>query len=277
MDQLRLTVLMENTARRPGLAAENGLSILLQREGRALLFDCGDSGAFLDNARALGEDLSRVGPVVLSHNHYDHTRGFLRFAREHTGYTLYLGRRFFKACYWDDEHEPGLLKPTHGPLDPWGLTAMGVNWRLASAGVLELPEFPGAYLVGGFPRRVPFEAPDPTNLAGPDASALDLYEDEQALVVRTRSGLLLLTGCAHAGVLNILSAVRERFREPVSAIVGGTHLVAADHRRAALTVNSLATSGVPYVAVCHCTGEEGFRLAAAAGLSRVMCGDSLVF
>jgi len=279
MEKLKLTILIENTAREDSLKAENGLSLLLQRGEDTLLFDCGDTGAFIDNAKALGLDLSRVSAVALSHNHYDHTRGYLRFIEEFGAkQPLYLSRLFFKSCYWDDENEPGLIKPTMGPLTPHCLMQKFVNYRLVSNSVLEIPEFPGAYLVSGFERIVPMERADDTNLTGDCADGgTDLYLDEQAMVVKTGKGLLLLTGCAHVGVLNIIENVKRRFSEPIVAVVGGTHLVAADEERTAATIDALAKSGIPFVGVCHCTGPMAFEACEAKGFPRLRGGDSFEF
>ena len=77
---IQITTLMENSlGEHTGLKTEHGLSFLIETEGSSVLFDLGQSGAFLHNAEKLCKDLSDVTHVVLSHGHYDHTGGFRPF------------------------------------------------------------------------------------------------------------------------------------------------------------------------------------------------------
>ena len=72
---MKIVTLLENTARRPGLAAARGLSLYVETDRRKVLFDMGPDASFLDNARALGIDLAAVDDAVLSHGHSDHGGG----------------------------------------------------------------------------------------------------------------------------------------------------------------------------------------------------------
>ena len=279
MEQLEITVLVENVTNNPRLRAEHGLSMLVSRGEDSILFDCGDSGCFMFNANALGEDLSGVKSVVLSHNHYDHSRGFLKWMNEvSTPYTLYLSRNFFKTCYWDNEMEPGLLTPTVGPLTPQLLQQHFVKWRLVGEDTYELPDFPGAYLLSNIEYLSDFDIPDETDVTdGESGFATDRFSDEQVLAISTDKGLVVLTGCAHCGIANISEAVRRRFGTPPHALIGGTHLISADDKKIDATIRWLDHSGIEFGKFCHCTGEAAFEKMLDAGYERITCGEKIIF
>ena len=89
---MKIVTLLENTARRPGLAAARGLSLYVETDRRKVLFDMGPDASFLDNARALGIDLAAVDAAVLSHGHSDHGGGLAAFCAVNRGASIYLRR-----------------------------------------------------------------------------------------------------------------------------------------------------------------------------------------
>ncbi|MGI5888809.1 MAG: MBL fold metallo-hydrolase [Oscillospiraceae bacterium] len=279
MSKLEITVLVDNVSNNPRLHTENGLSLLVSRDGTSILFDCGDRGEFMFNAAALGEDLSNVKAVVLSHNHYDHTRGFLKWMDEVTvPYRLYVSRNFFKSSYWADESEPGLYTPTSGPLTPQVLQSNFVDWRMVSTDTYELPEFPGAYILQNIGYRTEFERPDKTDVIDSVRGLrTDTFADEQVLALSTSQGIVVITGCAHTGIANICSEVSRRFGAMPYSVIGGTHLIAADEDRIEKTVGWLKKEGIACGKFCHCTGEAGFKALLDAGYERITCGDKIVY
>lgn len=104
--ELRITVLMENTARE-GLEAEHGLSFFLEYRGRRLLLDAGSSGRFADNARKLGVDLERVELAALSHGHYDHADGLRAFFARNDRAPVYIRPQVGDAYYSKSGAPPG--------------------------------------------------------------------------------------------------------------------------------------------------------------------------
>ena len=109
---MRIRVLMENTAQ-DGLACEHGLSLYIETCGKRTLFDAGQSAAFADNAAAMGVDLSAVDFAILSHGHYDHSDGFMRFLEINDHAPVYVHRRAFEPHYHGSERyigvDPALL------------------------------------------------------------------------------------------------------------------------------------------------------------------------
>ncbi len=259
--ELTVTALIENRPGVPGLAHEFGLSLLVEAGGRRILFDTGASGAFLDNAAALGQDLTRLDAAVLSHGHIDHCRGLCAMVEAgRLRAPLYVHRDFFTDRYWDKSETEGYYEPTSSGLDAAWLVRHRVVWRAVAQDLF--PIFPGEaiYLMAN-PRRVcPFEPIDPTDLvfSGGRFQA-DGYRDELALVIRGESGLALITGCAHTGLVNLCTHAQRLLDLPVTAYLGGTHLAPAPMARTMSTIEYVNGSAIRTLAACHCTGPAALE------------------
>ena len=139
---------------------------------------------------------------------------------------------------------------------------------------------PHVYLLGNFPVPGPEEAVHPSSvMEGPDGRlVLDTFPEEQVCVVDTPAGLVVLTGCAHNGIRNILSTVERRFPErPIQAVFGGTHLVPPDPERIARTADYFRHSSITCAGVCHCTGPIGLEVFAQTVPAYLPTGAGLVW
>ncbi len=236
---MKLITLMENTAL-PGFAAEHGLSLYLEAAGKRILFDAGQSGAFADNARKLGVDLSAVDAAVLSHGHYDHGGGMARFRAENDHAPIYVSGHAFGTFYHGPEKYIGL--PQHFPRD-----------GLRTAAVIA----PGLTLVpcAG--------ASNPAMLVKtPEGFQRDDFRHEQSLLVEEGETRILITGCAHCGVLNLL----ETFRPNV--LIGGFHLKGMDREAVIQTAQAMANYDTQFF-TGHCTGAAQFAVLKAVLGDRV--------
>ena len=268
----RITILQENRAAREDMQPEHGLSVFLERGSLKLLFDMGDvSGLFMENAKALGVDLSTVNCAAFSHNHYDHVGGFPPFWNWYHGQLgkdcpVYAGRDFFRVKFWDhskDDPESetyGQFLHLVGPaLDPaWLIQNQVKGFRIFTGDTLPLGE--EVYLMGNLSYDRDFEeVDDSATMTTQKGSGVvkDEFYDEQAVVVVFPDSLVLLTGCAHNGVVNIIRKARDRFGKPVKAVVGGTHLIAAKTDRIHKTIDWFRREKIGLVGACHCTGPEG--------------------
>jgi len=249
---LHITALMDDKppARR-SLAAEHGLSLYIHYQQRRILFDCGSSGRFLGNARALGVDLRGLDAVVLSHGHYDHGTGFRDLTEQGLGSpVLYTGPHFFEPKYSKSGIRYTDLSSGFGPLF---LEAHGIRHQEVTD-VTEL--FPGAWLIGGFPRRFPFEQiPSRFVKRTPSGFQPDDFADEICLALEVSGGLAVLVGCSHPGILNMLTHVHQVLSRPIRAVFGGTHLVEADEGRIDTTIQYLADMGLEILGLSHCSGD----------------------
>ena len=238
---MKITTLMENTTRSPALTAEHGLSLLVEAAGRTFLFDAGQSGAFADNARALGIDLGAAEFAVLSHGHYDHGGGLVRFLSENSHAPIYLSRHAFGPHY--------NAKGKYIGLDP----ALADCPRLIRTGD-EYAISPGLTLFScnDLPRRA-----DPRGLTRMEGGVFlpEDFRHEQYLLIEEDSRRILLSGCSHKGILELM----ERFRPDV--LLGGFHFkdIPPESPELIRLGEALARFGCTYY-TGHCTGEAQFAV-----------------
>ncbi|MEN6518655.1 MAG: MBL fold metallo-hydrolase [Methanospirillum sp.] len=254
---MRTTILMDNTVLFDSpLVAEHGLSLFLEADGRRVLFDTGASGAFIENARRLGIDLLDLDYIVLSHGHGDHTGGLYHLLR------LFLGaieegtvRRLPRLvahphCFFRHSKRP---VPEAGPL----LTAGDVR-RVLPVDLTEAPLrlSPNLFFLGEVPRTVPFEAFDPgeRRIVMPDGTEhADRLLDDTALAYRSPDGLVIIAGCAHAGICNTVEHARRVCGEDgIADIIGGLHLRGPGPRLDG-TCDYLRGLDLAGLHACHCT------------------------
>lgn len=251
---LNIITLMENMpSEHKALINKHGLSFLIQYHGHRLLFDCGSDKSFLDNAHRLGVSLKDLDGVILSHNHYDHASGFRDFIEQ--GFTckkLYLGPDFFedKLASDDGMHFTNLSSG----LNKEFLTEHNISADFCTD-VTQITD--DIRVVGNFPRTHSFET-IPTRFVRKTSHGFisDDFHDEIALVLETPKGLVVIVGCSHPGILNMVSSIHSRFRKPIYAIFGGTHLVEADRVRIEASLQEMKDIGVELYGLCHCSGSE---------------------
>ncbi len=249
--ELTVTILCDNCVAGPGLLAEHGLSLHAEADGRTFLLDTGASGILVGNAARLGLDLSAATAVALSHGHYDHTGGLATLLSAHGGREV-IGHPGVLAARFSRRRS----RPTREigcPHSRRELARLGAIYRL-NAEPQEI--LPGVTTTGAIPQTTDFEHL-PTHFAVRRGGgyARDPFEDEQAVVVHTRRGLVVLVGCAHRGLINTLRRAIELTGERrVRAVIGGTHLAAASSSRIERTIEELRALGVGRLVACHCTG-----------------------
>ncbi len=249
-----LTLLIENTAPADSaLVAEHGLSFLVETERTKFIFDCGHTGAAFDNARTLGVDLRGIKIVALSHSHYDHAGGFPRLADSAQIKTLITGENFWEEKY---SRVDGGFKYRGCGFDEDFLAARGIE-QIICRDVIRLDDT--AWLVGNFKRRYDFETV-PSKFVRGDKKLPDDFGDEIVLLLRGGDGLTLVTACAHAGILNIVADVHDRFGLPIVGVIGGLHLTGATNERILRTLDELKALGVKKILPCHCSGESFINL-----------------
>ena len=250
---------------------EWGFAALVEADGHRILVDTGAKpDTVLLNARQLNLDLSDVREVILTHNHDDHTGGLLALRRElmkknpaalsvaHVGKGIFYSRPA-EGNGKEDNVMIGLRKEYE---------ATGGKF-VEHDGPAEL--FPGAWLTGPVPRIYPERN---WSVKGKVQTPAGLVEDtipeDQSLVLNTEKGLVMVSGCGHAGVINTTTFAEKEFPStPVYALIGGFHLFAATDQQLDWTADKLKDFGVSYLIGAHCTGIEAvYRIREKLNLPR---------
>jgi 7,8-dihydropterin-6-yl-methyl-4-(beta-D-ribofuranosyl)aminobenzene 5'-phosphate synthase len=250
-----VTVLVDNVMGAPGLTAEHGLAVHVQAGDHAVLFDTGQSGtALMDNARALGIDLTRVEAVVISHGHHDHTGGLPALLDVNQEARLYLHPDAVGAHHGQrgDGSRPYVGMPTAG-IEAVRSASDRVVWTEAPTEIVE-----GVHATGPVPRITPFESASKGFSADPEGQAVDPFRDDQAIWLDTESGPVVILGCAHSGVINTLEHIAGQCgTSHIHALMGGMHLGGASETRLKLTTAAIQQYGLGLLAPGHCTGSAG--------------------
>jgi 7,8-dihydropterin-6-yl-methyl-4-(beta-D-ribofuranosyl)aminobenzene 5'-phosphate synthase len=278
---MRITTLIEN---RPSdtdarLAAEWGLSLHISCSCRNILFDTGASGAFAGNAGHLGIDIASVDAAILSHHHYDHGGGLRRFLELNTTATVYRGPAPRGECCGKIF---GCFKK------PVGLDKQLVHQYPDRFTTLRAPAeiLPGVFLFPHILQNRPRPAGNKHLFVETDqAFTSDDFAHEIIMVIRENGRLIIFTGCAHNGILNMVDTVAAAFKgDPIKAVVGGFHLMALPRfnimAESKHDVETLARSLLEYpvesVYTGHCTGGKAFRILKAVmgnGISDIRTGS----
>lgn len=249
--RVSVTILVENTTPVPELIGEYGFSCLVTVDGKSLLFDTGSARALFPNSQVLGVKLAEIKDVVISHGHFDHTGALLPLLQQYGPKKIYA--------------HPHLLLPRLFPLKNGRIKKIGTPFNehelnAAGAEFIMLDRFtqiwPGVYLSGEIPRDNDFE--DVGGRFQIEIGGLtidDALPDDMALIIDHPEGLIIISGCAHAGLVNTIAyALRMTGQTRILAYIGGTHLLTATNQRLDRTIAALKSYNIDKLMVAHCTG-----------------------
>lgn len=237
---MKISVLLENTACAPEFGAEHGLSLYIETLGHRLLFDMGQTDLFARNAEALGIDLSDVDIAVLSHGHYDHSGGLMRFLEINSTAKVYARGDAF-APHYSGERYIGV--------DP----ALSESDRIVRTDDrTEICEGIALHTYNGCPR--PFRSQDAgmRALIGGRITDDD-FRHEQYLLIEECGRRIAVTGCSHKGICNIAGWMNA------DVLIGGFHLKGLDASDPAIaeTARAIAAHRTKFY-TCHCTGAAQY-------------------
>jgi len=183
-----------------------------------ILFDTGEKGEWLiENLRLLGVDINKIEAVVISHDHWDHVGGLWKILNERIGLKIY-------SC-------PSFSKEFKNKAKEAGVNLIETErFAEVSQNIFVTGEMPGAYH--------------------------GKYMPEQAVVLKTKNGLTIITGCAHPGILKIVEKAKLKFPdEPIYFVLGGFHLMESDKRGIEIVAEKFKKIGVIKTGPTHCSGE----------------------
>jgi 7,8-dihydropterin-6-yl-methyl-4-(beta-D-ribofuranosyl)aminobenzene 5'-phosphate synthase len=251
-----IKTLVENTAISEKYDCEHGLSLHIETKRHKILFDLGATGLFAKNAKKMGVDISEVDLVVISHGHYDHGGGLKLFLSANYKAKIYLSHKAFGQHY---SVRPGVEK-----------AYIGLDQNLVGD---ERFIYTGEHLVIDDELEL-FASVKSTRLNPSGNKGLlrregnsyvqDDFGHEQNLIIRENNVELLLTGCAHQGIINIIDYFAEPGRNYPTHIIGGFHLYnytkckCENPELVRQIGNCLKTTNSIYY-TCHCTGKETYE------------------
>ena len=235
---LKITILTENEAGSYFLA-EHGLSYLIETENQKILFDTGYSDVFLQNAKKLNIDIqSKVDTVVLSHGHWDHGDG-LRYIENKTLITH--PSAFIKRYRKNDNSYIGLALSKEEIEKKFHLILSETPYKLND----------NLYYLGTIPRINDFEAFTTPFIK--DDNKPDFVSDDSALAAIQDNELIVITGCSHAGICNIIEYAKKITGvEKVKAVIGGFHLK-FHNNQTSMTIEYLKDQNIEQIYPAHCT------------------------
>ncbi|MFA5848278.1 MAG: MBL fold metallo-hydrolase [Bacteroidales bacterium] len=237
---MKITTLIENLSYKRDLLAEHGLSLYLETGTSKILFDTGQSGAFIKNAKKLGVNLEDIDSVVISHGHYDHTGGLASFLRVNNKAKIYIKEEALTEKYDAAKRKIGI---TFNPLLLKGRVEFIREVKEIDNGIFIIPDIPIL-----------------NNKDNSFGIFKDEFPDELYMAIILRGELSIITGCSHRGITNIIGSAVNHFNLPVNLVLGGFHTM--NHTPAQFeTVLDYFRNNVPKsIGACHCTGIEKYAI-----------------
>jgi len=260
---LKITALIEDTTHRNDLYSEKGLSLHIQGENGAILFDTGISGNFADNAIKLGVNLKEVDFTAVSHGHYDHGGGLRKFLELNENSPVYMrlnsdGDHYFKGFMFIKRYigmENSLL----------------TDYKDRIHLINEFQEIAkNVYLIQDIKMKYPIPAGS-KYLYKKEGSRFvhDDFQHEQLMVIKEDDGLVIFSGCSHHGILNMVETAMDKFPNiPIKGLFGGFHFIglpffnhmAESKENIANIGNKLLEYPIEKIYTGHCTGRKAYPI-----------------
>lgn len=252
---MRIVNLIENIKGNPECDFEHGLSLYVETQKHKLLMDTGCSDKFLENAKRLSVQLENVDSVVLSHGHYDHGGGLLDFAKINSHARIYVRENAFLDFYHGKDENKRYIGLDKRISNLAQLYYVSGNMRMDK----EL------FLFTNVTSRILWPSSNLELTVEKDGVLVqDDFSHEQYLVISQNGKNILISGCAHNGILNILEKYHQIFSKNPDVVISGFHMMKKsgykqeDIELIEKTAWKLKEYRTKFY-TCHCTGEEPYE------------------
>lgn len=258
---MKITCLIENVTENSNMVCEHGLSFFIEKDGFNILFDTGASGAFVDNAQNMKIDLKNLDATVLSHSHYDHGGGLESFFRINKESPIYFrenadGEYYLKYLFFFKKYiglNKKLLK----------YNSDRINFIKKNTEIL-----PCIHLITNIKTKYPFPTGSKYLYQKKNNSLLkDDFSHELMMIIDDKDGIIIITGCSHHGILNMVETALDLFpNKKIKAVFGGFHLIGllnnmADSRAHVQEIaQKLMEYPIDKIYTGHCTGEKAYSV-----------------
>ena len=239
---LRITVLNDNRCDNKDLRCEHGLSLYIEYNGKRILFDAGQTDIFIENARKLNIDVTKLDAIVLSHGDYDHGNG-LKYLNVNTDLIChpdFMLTRISKRTGNDN----GLNQTKEELQKKFHLIETSSPYNVSDEIIF----------LGQIERNNDFEKGK--NLPATDENG-DIYQhfDDSGIVIKTKDGIIVISGCSHSGICNTVEYAKKiTNQDKVLAVIGGFHLKEVDECTLK-TIEYMKNNNVQGIYLAHCTSD----------------------
>jgi 7,8-dihydropterin-6-yl-methyl-4-(beta-D-ribofuranosyl)aminobenzene 5'-phosphate synthase len=272
---MKLTALVDNTRldNRTDLAVERGLSLHVNTMGRQVLFDAGSSKTFCDNAALLNVKIQDIDAAVISHRHHDHCNGVSHFLERNSKALVH-----FRECEETDYCFKAFGFKTNVGIDKNLLLNAKERFNFVNK-TTEI--FPNIFIITKISSK--YKQPKGNQYLFTNSGMgckPDTFDHELLMVIKESDGLIVFTGCAHSGVLNMVETAVALFPDTrIKAVVGGFHLVGlplfnsigGSKKDIEAIGQTLLSYPIDKLYTGHCTGMKAY------GLLKGVLGDRLEY
>lgn len=250
-----IKTLVENTSISKDFDSEHGLSLYIETTNHKILFDTGASGLFYENAKKLNVNIAEIDYLIISHGHYDHGGGLKTFLQENTKAEVFLNRFAFDKYY------------ALGPNDELKFIGIDGNLKNNKQIIPTSDKFfinKGIYVFSNITQKEPRPISNSGLLTEYNGQTMnDSFAHEQNLVIEKDDEVLLITGCAHNGIINILEHFYKLRGRMPDYVIGGFHLSSrSSGNESSATIDKIGKYLLDTKAryyTCHCTGIEPYK------------------
>lgn len=252
---MKIVTLVENTTISSDYRCKHGLSLYIETEKHKILFDLGPNKLFAENALKMNIDISEIDTVIISHGHKDHGGGLKYFLEHNTKAKVYIRKEAFEPHYIKVLNIPFSVGLNKDLLNHKQIVFTGEETVIDE----ELTLFSKVNMEGHFPKSnsVLFVKRQGKNV-------VDDFCHEQNLIISGDDVKVLISGCSHAGIVNIQNKAEKITSNKIDLVVGGFHLYnpPTGKYESDEIIDNVATSlketGSVYY-TCHCTGPKAYK------------------